>query len=185
MRRLALWRIVVRGGMAGRTAAVQCSPGGHLSHDRRWVWLFWKDLQRLIARQRGHLLELGPKCRFTGPGAGRFCTQGDGWRPVFRLPIGDHEVLVRFESIQVAQNPVINNVLSWKAQQPVTFSEYQDRAVGDGSVRPSQRATPNAVCSRSSARLQDHNAAARTRPAQVVSPDCKIVLARLGQDRRL
>ena len=45
-------------------------------------------------------------------GAGRFCTQGDEWRPVFRLPVGDHEVLVRFESIQVAQNLVINNVLS-------------------------------------------------------------------------
>jgi len=62
---------------------------------------------------------------------------------VFRLPVGDHEVLVRFESIQVAQNLVINNVLSWEAQQPVTFSEYQNRAVGDGSVRPSRRATPN------------------------------------------
>jgi len=59
---------------------------------------------------------------------------------VFRLPVGDHEVLVRFESIQVAQNLVINNVLSWEAQQPVTFSEYQDRAVGDGV---GTSATPN------------------------------------------
>ena len=106
------------------------------------------------------------KCWFIGPGAGRFCTQGDWWRPVFRLPVGDHEVSVRFESIQVAQNPVITNVLGWEARQPVTFSEYQDRVVGDGSVRPSRRATPNAVCSQ-------------------VPLDPKIVVARLHQDRRL
>jgi len=43
---------------------------------------------------------------------------------VFRLPVGDHEVLVGFESIQVAQNLVINNVLGWEAQQPVTFGEH-------------------------------------------------------------
>jgi len=30
------------------------------------------------------------------------------------LPVGDHEVLVRFESIQVVQNLVINNVLDWR-----------------------------------------------------------------------
>ena len=60
------------------------------------------------------------------------------------MPVGDHEVSVRFEPIQVAQNLVITNVLSWEARQPVTFGEYQHRAVGDGSVRPSRRATPNA-----------------------------------------
>jgi len=57
--------------------------------------------------------------RFTGAGVevGRFRTQGDGRRPVFRLPVGDHEVLVRPESVQAAQKPVINTVLCWQAQQ--------------------------------------------------------------------
>ena len=93
------------------------------------------DLQRLIASKGTFGLicwNRAPKRRFTRPGVGRFCTQGDGWRPAFRLPVGDHEVLVRFESIQAVQNLVINSVLGRHAQQAVTFGEHQDREWATG-----------------------------------------------------
>jgi len=37
----------------------------------------------------------GPSAGPSGAGVGRCCTQGDGWRPVLRLPVGDHGVLFR------------------------------------------------------------------------------------------
>jgi hypothetical protein len=54
-----------------------------------------------------------PKRRCTGREWPRFVTQGDGWRAAFWPPVGDHEVLVRVESIQVSQNLVINSVPGW------------------------------------------------------------------------
>jgi len=64
---------------------VRCPPGGYQSCDRRWVWLFWGNLQRLVAHQRGHLLELGRKCWFTGMGAGRFLYSG--WWVASGVPV--------------------------------------------------------------------------------------------------
>ena len=89
----------------------------------------------------------GPSAGPSGAGVGRCRTQGDGWRPVLRLPVGDHEVLFRFESIQVVQKLVINSVPGWWAPRVVTFGEYQDRAWAIGQLCPYRRATPIAVSS--------------------------------------